>query len=278
MEKVQNDFYLINDEKKEISNFNDDFLLKGKSLYEVIRIIDGVPIFLSEHLARLNNSAMLMGVKLPLTEDEVKKRLKAMMNINNCSFGNIKIVFNYNGLNCDFYCYFLQHKYPEEKDYIGGVKTISYNGERENPNVKVMNINFRSSVDAQIKKAGAYEAILIDSVGNVTEGSKSNIFMVKGNDVITAPIKAVLPGITRGIVIDIVKSLGFTLCEQYVCFENISQMDGLFITGTSPKVLPINKVDDMQFSSSSNELICKIQNEYNNKIKSYILQNTSLKK
>ena len=278
MEKVQNDFYLINDEKKVVSSFNDDFLMKGKSLYEVIRIIAGVPIFLSEHLVRLNNSAMLIGVKLPLSEDEVKKRLKDMININNCSFGNIKIVFNYNGLNCDFYCYFLQHKYPEEKDYISGVKTISYNGERENPNAKVMNINFRSSVDTQIKKAGAYEAILIDGVGNVTEGSKSNIFMVKGDKVITAPIKAVLPGITRGIVIDIVKFLGFTLCEEYVCFENISQMDGLFITGTSPKVLPINKVDDMQFSSSSNELICKIQKEYNNKIESYILQNTSLKK
>ena len=76
--------------------------------------------------------------------------------------------------------------------YTEGVKTILYYGERENPNAKIVNDNFRAKVTEEIKKSNAFEAILVDRNGLITEGSKSNIFAIKDGKLITAKAEAVL--------------------------------------------------------------------------------------
>jgi len=137
----------------------------------------------------------------------------------------------------------------------------------------VINTDFRAKVDAEIAENNVFEAILVDRDGNITEGSKSNIFMVKGNQVITAPLEAVLPGITREVIIDLCRELEIEVKEEKIHFENIKELEGLFISGTSPKVLPICKVDNIGFDSSANKTILSIMEAYNKKIEKYSLEN-----
>jgi len=99
---------------------------------------------------------------------------------------------------------------------------------------------------------------LVDRNGNLTEGSKSNIFMIKGNEVYTAPLENVLPGVTRGVIIEILKDLHVDFQEKSINESEIKELDALFISGTSPKVLPINKVDNIEFQSSENEMVNRI--------------------
>ena len=86
-------------------------------------------------------------------------------------------------------------------------KNDLYFGERENPNAKIINLSFREKVNKKIREKNAYEAILVDRKGYITEGSKSNIFMIKDNMLLTSPVKAVLPGVTRGEIIDIAEEV-----------------------------------------------------------------------
>ncbi|APH14981.1 aminotransferase class IV family protein [Clostridium sporogenes] len=262
-----NEFFIENEKIKERDSFEESFLKEGKSLYEVIRIIGGAPLFLKSHLERFYNSAKLEGLNLWLDEEEIKEKINRLIEINKVSIGNIKLVFNFNkGKNNNFLCYFLKHNYPEDIEYKRGVKTILYHGERENPNAKVINMDFRKIVGEKIKEEKAYEAILVDRNGYITEGSKSNIFMIKDGKVITAPIEKVLPGITRQNIIDVCKNLNLQVEEEKVHYKDIDKLDGLFISGTSPKVLPIKSVDEIEFKSSKNKLILSIMEGYNKAI------------
>ncbi len=262
-----NEFFIENEKIKEKGSFEESFLKEGKSLYEVIRIIDGAPLFLKSHLERFYNSAKLEGLNLWLAEEEIKENINRLIEINKVSIGNIKLVFNFNkGKNNNFLCYFLKHNYPEDIEYKKGVKTILYHGERENPNAKVINMDFRKIVGEKIKEEKAYEAILVDRNGYITEGSKSNIFMIKDGKVITAPIEKVLPGITRQNIMDVCKNLNLKVEEEKVHYKDIDKLEGLFVSGTSPKVLPIKSVDEIEFKSSENKLILSIMEGYNKAI------------
>ncbi|EJO5346102.1 aminotransferase class IV [Clostridium botulinum] len=262
-----NKFFIKNNEIKESYLFKDNWIQEGKSLYEVIRIIDGAPLFLKDHLKRFYNSAKLEGLNLWMDEKEIKENINKLIEINKVYIGNIKLIFNFNKDNDNkFLCYFLKHNYPEQIDYINGVKTILYHGERENPNAKVINTDFRRVVGEKIKKENAYEAILVDRCGYITEGSKSNIFMIKDGKVLTSPVEKVLPGITRQNIIDVCEKLNLEVQEKKVHYTDINNLQGLFISGTSPKVLPIKSIDEMEFKSSENKLILSIIKGYNKAI------------
>jgi len=276
MEKCINAFFLFEDEIKtseEFENYNSSL---GESLYEVIRVCDGIPIFLIEHIKRLENSAKIMGYSLSISKDEIINRIIKLINKNNVQNGNMKLVINYsnkddieknNWLDEKFLAYFIPHSYPSKEQYHQGVKTITYHGERSNPNAKVINNIFREKVNQQININNVYEAILVDNAGFITEGSKSNIFMVKGSTVVTSSVVNVLPGITRQFIIKTCNKLNIKFEEKNINEKDIESYDGLFISGTSPNVLPIKSVDGFFFNSSKNSIIRSIMQGFDVELK-----------
>jgi branched-chain amino acid aminotransferase len=250
---------------------------EGTSLYEVIRVIDKVPLFLDRHLQRLNNSAALINKNIWKNTEELKNELFKLININNYSEGNIKIVFNFADNNLkeekNFYAYFIESHYPTKDQYENGISTVFCFMERSNPNAKIINNSLREYSNNLIKESNAYEAILVDKQGNITEGSRSNIFMVKGDKVITSPLKDVLPGITRNIIIELCKEEGIALYEEKVHYSEVNKLDALFISGTSPKILPINKINDFNLCSSTNNIVQNIMRAYNRSIMNYMNNN-----
>ena len=129
--------------------------------------------------------------------------------------------------------------------------------------------NFRQKVTDEINKANAFEAILVNSNGFITEGSKSNIFMIKEDTLYTSPLEDVLPGVTRGRIILLAKSLGISFEEKKISFEQLENIDAIFISGTSPKILPISKVDKINFNVE-NKIMQKLIKSFDEEIKIYI--------
>ena len=259
-------FFLYNNELKDKKKFSESEFKHGKSIYEVIRIIDGKPLFLKLHLRRMENSARITNLRLWLNEKDIKNNILKLIKANEISIGNIKIIFNFCEKNT-FLAYFLPYNYPSLEEYEVGVDTIFYHGERENPNAKVINNKFRTKVDSTIKEKKVFEAILVDNRGNITEGSKSNIFMIKGNTIVTAPLKNVLPGTTRKVIMDICSKMGLEVLEKDVSYKYVEKFDALFISGTSPKVLPIKKVENIKFDSSNNKVLLKIIKAYDKEVR-----------
>ena len=241
--------------------------MEEKVIYEVLRVIDGKPIFLEAHIKRMKNSFKLVGQEFPLKFEEIHAKIRELVKKENKTIGNIKITYGLNSR--ELKIFFIPHSYPTDEMYEKGVKTIFYFGERSNPNAKIVNDDFRNKVNEEISRNNAYEAILVDRNGFITEGSKSNIFMVKGNELITSPAKAVLPGVTRGEIIELAHNIGVSVREEEYSYDDIDKLDGMFISGTSPKVLPLNSVGEIKLNPK-NDVIKKLLDEYNSAMKKYI--------
>ncbi|MFU0823695.1 aminotransferase class IV [Clostridium sp.] len=273
MSECYSDKFIINGYIKEKYEFDEKFLYEGKSLYEVIRIIKGVPLFLEDHLKRLYKSAETTNLEIWLKKEEIEKSIKELSKINNIENGNVKIIFNYNKNNeRNFLCYFIKAKYPSKEMYEKGVKTSLYQAERENPTAKVINTNLREAADRIIQETGVYEVILVNKDGYITEGSRSNIFMIKNNSVYTAPVCEVLPGITRDYIIKACRNLGYEVIEERIHYKDIENIQGLFISGTSPKVLPVAQVENKKFDAK-NKIVIEIMKEYDRILEEYINSN-----
>ncbi|MCF8299200.1 MAG: aminotransferase class IV [Saprospiraceae bacterium] len=272
MSKICAQYFLYNDKILHCEDFDASFITEGISIYEVIRIIKGVPLFVEEHLERLSNSAKISNLELWFDEITLIEKIKQLISINEISEGNIKLVFNYQNKQSkkNFLLFKIHHKYPTSKQISNGVAVALFHAERNNPNAKILNIELSESANILLERKNIYEVILVDKNGFITEGSKSNIFMIKNDEVFTSPVHDVLPGITRQYVIEICRDLGLKISEKRVHESDIKNLDAIFITGTSPKVLPICKVDDVKFTFE-NIILYKIMLEYNAIIENYIL-------
>ena len=93
----------------------------------------------------------------------------------------------------------------------------------------------------------AYEAILVNENNLITEGSRSNIFFLKGENLVTAPDNVILNGITRKNILDICAENGIEVRFECVNAARIKEYDAVFMTGTSPMVLPFCCIDNESF-------------------------------
>src|SRR5699024_2549703 len=106
-----------------------------------------------------------------------------------------------------------------------------------------------------------------DEEGYITEGSRSNVFFIKDDALITPPSKKVLLGVTRGYVFRICNNLSIDVIEEAVQDYDIEKMQGAFITGTTVDILPIASIDDTQLMTTENKIMRKIIEAYAKEIK-----------
>lgn len=250
--------------------FRSEYSKGNKLVYEVLRVIDGVPLFLEKHYDRMNNSMKIINRKLKYSVSDFRDYMQNLIKEDNKKVGNIKITIDEED---NINVFFIKHFYPTSEYYTQGVHTILYFGERENPNAKIVNSSFRDKVNYEIEKSNAYEAILVDRNGFITEGSKSNIFMVRDNELITSPLEDVLPGVTRGSIMELCKKNNISFKEEKVSYKDLDKIQALVITGTSPKILPINSVNNIKYDSMNNEIVKKIVKIYDDEIESYVEKN-----
>ena len=254
-----NKFYLNNEKIEDVNEFNEDSE-KGSIIYEVLRVINGKAVFLKDHIERMKRSFALINMEFPFNTEDVEKKVNEVIKKNDNVLGNIKITYNTASKNLKIY--YIKHSYPSNELYTEGVKTILYYGERENPNLKVVSTAFRAKIAEKMKEANAHEALLVDRHGFITEGSKSNFFGIKDKNLITAKGEAVLKGITRDKIFKIAESLGIEVEEVDIKSEDIDKLDAMFISGTSPKILPIAFVNNIKLDVN-NITLRKLMKAYN---------------
>ncbi len=238
---------------------------KNISVYDVVRIISGKALFIDDHIERLNKSIQLTGINFTISDTEkIKRQIEELCSKNQKFFGNIEIrLTQLSTEEIEFIIGFISHKYPSPLDYINGVKVSLLYCERKNPNAKVKNTEVREKANKIIKQKGVYEILLVNEFHQLTEGSRSNVFFIKNNTLVTAPLQYVLPGITRKYVIEIIKNTGLQLIEKLILIEELSTFDAVFICGTSPGVLPVAQIDNNTFDVN-NAVLRKIIFEFNN--------------
>lgn len=246
---------------------------KYTAFYEVIRIIKGVPLFFEDHFARLKNSLSKSKYELTLSKKELKGQIQKVCQLNNFTECNVKVIV----LQCEaeqtVLLFINRFYYPSLQEYDNGVACCTIKLKRKNPNIKMIHSGYKEEVQRVLEEKNAYEALLVNENGKITEGSKSNAFFVKGEKIYTSPEDYILVGVTRQYVVNVCGNLGYEVIETLIGLDALSSFDAAFITGTSIKVLPVKGIDGFSVDSSGNETTRNVMAAYNSLVNAYINDN-----
>jgi len=239
--------FMVNWECFPTGEFPQRYHVLEPSCYEVIRLMEGRPLFLNEHYDRLVATAASIGQKLPFTLEELEGHVTDLARVNGVEDYNAKLIYNDFDHGGTVYLFFTPTAYPTAEMYEKGVDTDFLNAIRPNPHAKIINQTLRDDADALMAEKGLFEAVLVNENGEVTEGSKSNLFFIRGDTLVTSPADAVLLGVTRQRILRLAAEHGVPVSEEPIPAEGLDQFSAGFISGTSPKVLPIARVGDLRY-------------------------------
>ena len=248
-------------EDAQISIFDRGFLY-GDSVYEVIRTYHGVPFELESHLQRLEESAARIAMKLPVSleqlAEEVLETHKASGNAD--SYLRVVVTRGSGPIGLDIALASDQRRFvvakplqevrPDPRVYTEGVKIELVSVRRNLKNAidpKAKTGNYLNSVMAlaEARRAGAFEAVMLDHRGTVTEGASSNIFAVVGGVILTPPVDAgILLGITRTVVLDVARKAGMKVLELPLSESVLLAADEAFITSSVREIVPVVRINE----------------------------------
>ncbi|HUW92096.1 MAG TPA: aminotransferase class IV [Bacteroidales bacterium] len=233
-----------------------------RSFYEVIRTSGGIPLFFDDHINRLlQGIETRYNVPANLGKD-IASGISVLAERDPVPQINIRVTVAFTGQEHMLHICYIASPYPSEKMYDEGVKVILYHAERFDPGVKLLNLRMRLAINAELEKQNAYEAFLVNKEGLITEGSRSSAFFVTSDGCLyTAPDKMVLPGITRKYIIEICRKEGIRVYFEPVEASQISMFPAVFLTGTSPMVLPVERIENIRFVTSMS-LVNKLRGTY----------------
>ncbi len=273
MSKFTGNFYFIDGIKTPVSNADINYTKNTTIIYEVFKLINGIPLFIEKHLERLKNSISILSLNNNCANiNIILSEITELSKLNNTLYGNIELNFVFDidkKNNPKRILGFIPHKYPGPVDYIEGVQTILLQAERDNPNAKVKGSQTRAIADMALKNNNVYETVLVNSNGHITECSRSNIFFIKGNIAYSAPENLILQGITRYYVVQAIKNIDIEIKIDLIHYTTLNKYDAAFICGTSPGILPISKIDNYTFDTQ-NKVLRKIMQSFNQLLNSYM--------
>ena len=235
----------------------------GFGVYEGMRVLHGVPYFLDEHVARLIESARIIGLVHDFAPAAIARSVQELIETNPAETYNLKILL-IGGPEPTLFILPLNPHFPERSLYRDGVHTITVRYERLFPHAKTLNMLGSYLAFSKAKSDGAYDALLIDESGRITEGTRTNFFCISaqggsasgrnGPVLISPPEEKILLGVTRKVVLKVAKETGYEVVEQDIHLNQLPQYDGAFLTGTSAGIMPIASVDEHRFGVPTQEL------------------------
>ena len=259
----------------------------ASAVFEGERAYKGKIFKSEEHTARLFNSAKIIGITIPYSEEkitEAKNELIKKMNYSDCYVrpivwrGSKQMGLSTNNadVNVAIATWDDWSSYFKIEDKLAGLRLITSPWKRPAPDTapfeaKASGPYIICTMSKQFAEDRGYnDALMLDYRGYVAEGTGANIFFIKGNNIHTPIPDCFLNGITRQTVIKIVKDKGFNLVEKHILPEDISNYDEAFLTGTAAEITAIKSIDSNIYNVGDNTATYDLMNDFTNLVNSTI--------
>ncbi len=228
----------------------------GFGVYETIRVTRGCLIFLGEHTQRLMHSAEAIRLIHSFSSESVQATARELIQKNQAEACNIKILLigGPTAETANLYMLCLSPLFPDRKLYTHGAIATTQPYEREFPQAKTLNMLPSYLAYRTARAAGAYDALLINRQGCITEGTRTNFFALKGRTIVSPPEADILPGVMRQAVMQVGSQNGFKVIERAIKLDTITDYDGAFLTSTSSKIMPLKTIGNHTWQAISPEL------------------------
>jgi branched-chain amino acid aminotransferase len=255
--------------------------LYGDAVFETVKIVNGKILFLEDHYFRLMSSMRVIRMEIPMNftleyleeqllllveNDKIASSARARITIYRNEGGyylpqNNTVSFLINAVALETAAYFFS-----ESDYEVDLYKDFYITKHLLSSIKTTNrlINVTGSIYAS--ENGLDNCILINDAKNVVEVLQGNIFMLKGNRLITPPVsEGCLNGVMRKQILELAKKInGIEVVEEIISPFDLQKADELFVTNVIKGVQPITKYRKKEFSIEvSKTLVAKLNESLN---------------
>ncbi|MEO0695425.1 MAG: aminotransferase class IV [Pseudomonadota bacterium] len=266
-----------------ISVFDAGFVL-GDGVWEGLRVHSGpdgqgVIVFLKEHLRRLYEGAKTLCIDMPLTANELARRLYECLDANNAHDGvHIRLMVTRGPKSTPYQdprasagpptvVIIPEFKSAKEQTAQQGVHLYTVHVRRGYPDVQDQKLNSHSKLNCILaciaaEKAGADEALMLDPHGFVATCNSTHFFIVRDGEIWTSTGDFCLGGITRGKIIDLGQSLGMTVRQRNFSLHDTYNAEEAFVTGTFAGVTPVTSIDGREISPGRGQVVERLQKAY----------------
>lgn len=146
-----------------------------------------------------------------------------------------------------------------------GISLVTSSIRRNGPQTLDSHIHHNNLINNILAKieanhAGADDALMLDLNGFVAETNACNVFMVKGHELHTPLAVACLPGITRGLVLNLAKSMGIAVFERNISLVEMYNADAVFTTGTMGELTPVQVIDKRKIENRGQSQLFEVLN------------------
>jgi len=254
---------IVEDKEAKISIFDRGFLY-GDGLFETMRSYEGRVFRMDAHLERLYSSMKTLKIRQRISAKELERAVYDLLSVNNLMDASVRLNVT-RGISRNR-AFSISKNEPSnviitsrpfvprpasfyEKGIKINISRYIRSGRTFVSNVKVP--NYLQSIIArnEAMPKGFFETIYLNEDGDITDGSVSNIFMVKGDMLATPSIDCgVLPGITRGTVLKLASFAGLPVSEGRFDPSYLKNADEVFITNSLIEIIPVTKVDDKEIA------------------------------
>jgi branched-chain amino acid aminotransferase len=263
----------VPEEQAFVSIFDRGFLY-GDGLFEAIRLRDGKPFRWAQHFERLQSGADLLKLRIPFSSDELLQNAQELSRKNQMPEGILRLYvsrgigergYSPKGANSPFVSMALfsspamdANNPPRRKVVVAKISVpANHPLTAIKSTSKLVHVLARAEADA----FGADEALLINSKGELAEGTSCNLFWIEGTTIFTPPIESgALPGITRNVVLELCSNLGIATKEFAAKPDVLFKADGVFLSHTTMGIVEVETVDGKAVARS--QLVQKIQVAY----------------
>lgn len=226
-------------------------------VYETVKVRNSIVYFLPQHIHRLFHSAACINLRHKFTQTTIATYVNEFRETLQEPSYNLKILL-YGAAKPEtatLYILASAPHYPDRKLYKNGVSVMSAQHERWMPGAKTLNMLPSYYYYSYAKQNGHYDVLLLDNNGTILEGTRTNIYLLKDKTLYSPPKDKILEGVTMMSLEKIIRKSSFNIIYQELAFSKLSSFDGMILTSTSSKILPVRQVDSFRFETVADSII-----------------------
>jgi branched-chain amino acid aminotransferase len=257
----------ISGERDAVISVFDHGFLYGEGIYETMRTYKGRPFLYDRHQRRLRRSAQLIELDIPFTDDELAAQIRDTAAASSLegheAYIRVLVTRGVGELTYDIKAtptpsvVIIVKPLPEPAAewYDNGVRValvdiVRNHPQTVNPMIKSNNLLNQALAGQEAIRKGAFEGVMRNYRGELTECTTANLFIVRNGAALTPPIDAgLLPGITREFLFEVGRDVGIDVREQVLRDEDLLEADEAFLTSTTREAVPIVNVDGTTIGS-----------------------------
>jgi branched-chain amino acid aminotransferase len=261
-------------------------LICGWGLFTTVRIAQGEAFAYERHWRRVEKDAGITRLPLSYSGAKVRVNLQEVIRANKVTEGCARIYLVWNSVGMwksdelvpEVDLVITTADLPHYPDMVR--LTVREQGRHAaSPLAGVKTISWLNSVwaAAEAHKAGFDEVVMLNERGEVSECTAANLFVVKGDKVLTPPLSSgCLEGVTRGILMEIASEAGTSIGEQTLRVEDLTSADEVFVTSTNRNVIGVKEIAGQLIGKGATGAITqRLENAFDAYVKDYVSRRLS---